>query len=81
MEWLIKSSMGLGTLRKYISPDLIFHIEKCKTFKEDWDKLGKLYSQVDEIRGYTLESDLLNLDPKNFDTILDCALRENELRE
>lgn len=72
--------MALGTLRKYVSPNLIFHIDKCKTIKEAWDKLDKLYGQVDNIRGYTLESNLQNLDRKCFDTIQDYASRENELR-
>lgn len=81
MEWLIKISMALGTLRKYISPDIIFHIDKCKTITESWDKLEKLYVQVDKIRCYTLEGNLLNWDPKFFDTIQGYATRENELKE
>lgn len=67
-------------LRKYILPDLIFHIEKCKTIEEAWDKLSQLQGQVGEIRGYKLESDLVNLDPKDSDTIQDYVTKVNELR-
>lgn len=72
--------MALGTLKKYVSRDLIFRIDKCKTSKEAWDKLAQLYGKIDEIRGYKLDNDLTSLDPKNFDTIQDYVTKANELR-
>lgn len=42
--------MAQITLRKYIYPDLIFHIAKCKDIKEAWDKLEGLYGEVNEMR-------------------------------
>ena len=80
LDWLTKNTMALGTLRKYVSKDLIFQIDKCKTIKEAWEKFGQLYGQVDEIRGYQLDNDLTMLDPKNFDTIQDYVTKANELR-
>jgi hypothetical protein len=80
LDWLTKNTMALGTLRKYVSKDLIFQIDKYKTIKDAWDKLGQLYGHVDEIRGYQLDNDLTMLDPKNFDTIQDYVTKANELR-
>ncbi|GLJ23276.1 hypothetical protein SUGI_0440340 [Cryptomeria japonica] len=80
LEWLTKNCMALGTLHKYVSDDLIFHIEKCTTIKDAWDTFQKLYDQVDEIRGYKIDNELTNLDPKSFDTIQDYVTKENELR-
>lgn len=80
LDWLTKNTMALGTLRKYVSKDLIFQIEKYTTIKEAWENFGQLYGQVDEIRGYQLDNDLTILDPKNFDTIQDYVTKANELR-
>lgn len=71
--------MALGKSRKCVSLDLSFHIENCKTLEEAWDRLIQLYGQVDDIRGYTLDNDLINLDPNNFDTIQDYITKANEL--
>lgn len=43
--------MALATLRKYVSDELIFHIEKSTIAKEAWDIYAKLYGQLDEIGG------------------------------
>lgn len=40
----------------------------------------KLYGQVDEIRGYKIDNELTNLDPKSFDTIQDYVTKANELK-
>lgn len=80
LDWLTKNIMAIGTLRKYVSKDLIFHIEKCTLIKDAWQKFQDLYGQVDEIRGYQIDSDLTMLDPKNFDTIQDYVTKANELR-
>lgn len=80
IEWLTKNAMALGTLRKYVSDDLIFHIDKCTTIKEAWDFFKKLYGQVDEIKGYKLDSELTTLDLKDFDTIQDYVTKATELR-
>jgi hypothetical protein len=72
--------MALGTLRKYVSLELIFHIDKYKLAKEAWDKLAQLYVQVDETRGYKLDNELTNLDPSIFYTIQDYVTKANELR-
>ena len=80
LDWLTKNIMAIGILRKYVSRDLIFHIEKCTLIKDAWQKFQDLYGQVDEIRGYQIDSDLTMLDPKNFDTIQDYVTKAKELR-
>lgn len=80
LDWLTNNIMAIGTLRNYVSKDLIFHIEKCTLIKDAWQKFQDLYDQVDEIRGYQIDSDPTMLDPKKFDTIQDYATKEKELR-
>lgn len=75
LEWLTKNCMALGTLRKYVSDDLIFHIEKRTTIKDAWDMFQKLCGQFDEIRGYKIDNELTNMDPKSFDTIEDYVTK------
>lgn len=47
--------VAIGSLRKYVHEDLIFHIDNCKTVKEAWDKFASLYAKVDKARGFELD--------------------------
>ena len=39
------NNASIGTLRKYVHEDLIFHIDNYKTLKEAWDKFSSLYAK------------------------------------
>ena len=78
-EWNHNNKVDIGTLRKYVHEDLIFHIDNCKTVKEAWDKFSSLYEKVEKARGFELDENLMSLDPKEFDTIQDYMTKTNEL--
>ena len=63
--------MALGTLIKNISDPIKYHIRNLDNPIEVWNKLEALYGIVDEDMAYTIEENLLKLDPRNFDTIKD----------
>ena len=63
--------MTLGTLLKNISNPIKYHIRKLNNPIEVQAKLEALYEIVDEDMAYTIEHNLLKLDPRNFDTIKD----------
>ena len=79
-EWNHNNKVSIGTLRKYVHEDLIFHIDNCKIVKEAWDKFASLYAKVDKARGFELDENLMSLDPKEFDTIQDYITKAHELR-
>ena len=81
LKWMIKHAKALGCLRRLVSQDLLFQIESCKNSHEAWEKLKTLYGTRDEVRGYQIDNDLMNLDPKNFDNIQDYITKVNDLRE
>ena len=68
-EWNHKNKISIGTLRKYVHDDLIFHIDKFKTIKEAWDKFASLYAKVDKARSFELDENIMSVDPKEVDTI------------
>ena len=79
-EWNHNNKVSIGTLRKYVHEDLIFHIDNCKIVKEAWDKFSSLHANVDKARGFELDENLMSLDPKEFDTIQDYITKAHELR-
>ena len=79
-EWNHKNKIAIGTLRKYVHEDLIFHIDNCKIVKEAWDKFVILYVKVDKAWGFELDKNLMSLDSKEFDTIQDYITKAHELR-
>ena len=79
-EWNHNYKIAIGTLRKYVHEDIIFHIDNCKTVKEAWDKFSSLYIKVEKGRGFELDESLMSLDLKEFDTIQDYITKAHELR-
>ena len=69
----------IGTLRKYVNDDLIFHIGNCTTIKEACDKFASLYAKVDKARGFELDENIISLDPKEFELIQDYITKAHEL--
>ena len=63
--------MALGTLLKNISDPIKYHIRNITNPIKVWNKIESLYGIVDEDMAYTIEDNLLKLDPRNFDTIKD----------
>ncbi len=63
--------MALGALIKNISDLVKYHIKNITNPIQVWNKLEALYGIVDEDMAYTIEDNLLKLDPRNFDTIKD----------
>lgn len=41
-----------------------FHLISCLILRHE--RLEKLYGKTDNIRGYYIDNDLMNLDPKGF---------------
>ena len=78
-EWNHNNKVAIGTLRKYVHEDLIFHIDNCKIVKEAWDKFASLYAKVDKARDFELDENIMSLDPKEFDTIQDYMTKAHEL--
>jgi hypothetical protein len=70
---------ALGTICSLISPDLLFHISSCKNPNEAWKILEGLFGKQDEMRGHTLEVEMLTLDPKSFDNIQYFFTKFNDL--
>ena len=56
---------------QHISDLVKYHIRNINNPIEVWDKLEALYGIVDEDMAYTIEDNLLKLDPRNFNTIKD----------
>lgn len=79
-EWNHNNKVAIGTLRKYVYEDPIFHIDNCKIVKEAWDKFASLYAKVDKARGFELDENIMSLDPKEFDIIQDYITKAHELR-
>lgn len=79
-EWNHNNKVAIGTLRKYVHEELIFHFDNCKVVKEAWDKFASLYTKVDKARGFELNENIMSLDPKEFDTIENYITRAHELR-
>ena len=65
--------MALGILLKNISNPIKYHIRNITNPIEVWGKLEALYGTVDEGMAYTIEDNLLKLDPSNFYTIKDYS--------
>jgi len=78
--WEMNREKTLGRICSLVSFDLQFHLESCKTPKEAWETLEKLYGKIDKIGGYQIENDLINLDPKEFDKIQDYISKIKQLR-
>ena len=67
--FLNKKDEAFGFLCLSISRDLLFHISRLNTPKENWDKLETLYGNKDDLRVYQLENELMSLQPSDFDTL------------
>ncbi|XP_059066095.1 uncharacterized protein LOC131857473 [Cryptomeria japonica] len=78
--WEINHERALGYICSLVSFDLQFHLESCKTPKEAWYTLENLYGKTDKIRGYQIDNDLMNLDPKSFNNIQDYISKIKQLR-
>ena len=79
-DWETKQEMALGTLFKHISDPVKYHVRKLTSPTEVWDKLKTLYGTVDEDMAYTIEANLLKLDPKSFDSIKDYLTQVDDYR-
>ena len=79
-DWETKQEMALGTLFKHISDPVKYHVRKLTTPTEVWAKLKTLYGTVDEDMAYTIEANLLKLDPKSFDSIKDYLTQVDDFR-
>ena len=69
--FLNKKDEAFSFLCLSISRDLLFHLVGLKTPKEIWDKLETLYGKHDDLRVYSLENELMSLQPSNFETLND----------
>jgi hypothetical protein len=60
-----------GILCLRISPDLLFHVNTCKTPNDVWIKLKDLLGKQDNLRGHHLENDLHAINPRYLETLKD----------
>lgn len=58
-----------------MSPELLFHVEGCKSPNEVWTTLETLFGKQDEMRGHILENEINLLGPKSFDNIQDFSTK------
>ena len=61
--------MALGTLLKNILGLSKYHIKNITNPTKFWDKIEALYGTIDEHMAYTIEDNIIKLDPRNLDTI------------
>ena len=78
--WKINHEKALGHICSLVSFDLQFHLESFKTPKEAWGALETLFGKTDKIKGYQINNDLMNLDPKSFNNIQDYISKIKQLR-
>jgi hypothetical protein len=60
-----------GILCLNISPDLLIHVDACKTPNDVWKKLKDLLGKQDNLRGHQMENDIHALNPSDFETLQD----------
>ena len=54
-----------------ISPDVLFHVDTCKTPNNVWTKLKDFLGKQDNLIGHQLENDLHAFNPRYSETLHD----------
>ena len=78
--WEINHEKALGYIFSLVSFYFQFHLESFKTHKVAWDARETLFGKTDKIKGYQINNDLMNLDPKSFNNIQDYISKIKQLR-
>ena len=68
-KFLNRLDEAFGFMCIHISRELLFHPEGIRTLKEVWNKPKSLFGKHDELRGHTLENELIALQLNKFEKI------------
>jgi hypothetical protein len=60
---------AFGMICLSISRDFMFHVDTVSSPNGVWTKLGELFGKQDELRAYSLDNELIGLNPSNFDSL------------
>ena len=69
IKWHNRRDEAYGLLCLSISRDLVFHLDGLTSPNEVWEKIQNLFGNIDEIRGYQLENELISLSPRSFKSL------------
>jgi hypothetical protein len=78
-EWQKESRKAAGTLGLYLEPGQRMHVNSCRTGREMWIKLCKLYDCRDEATQMALESELASMVMKPSESISSWICRVETL--
>ena len=65
IEWKNGRDEAYGLLCLNISRGLLFHLDGLTSPNEVWEKLQKLFGKTNEMRGHSMDNELVSLSPSN----------------
>ena len=68
-KFLNRLDAAFGFLCTHISWDILFHLEGLRILKDACKNIESLFGKQDELRGNTLENELIALQPSSFKSI------------
>ena len=69
IKWHNRRDEAYGLLCLSISRDLVFHLDGLTSPNEVWEKIQNLFGKTYEMRGHSLENELVSLIPTNFKSL------------
>ena len=68
IKWHNRRDEAYGLFCLSISRDLLFHINGLTSPNEVWENIEEIFGNIDEMRGYQLENELISLIPNSLDS-------------
>ena len=65
IKWHNRRDESYGLLCLSISRDLLFHLDGLTSPNEVWEKLQTLFGKTNEMRGHSMDNELVSLSPSN----------------